>query len=240
LATKSTAVERLPVSGRRYFFRNWACLFNLFQGSSIRSIYLYVPYTKELTKKNILKLHHNFPRLKRIVIFSSPTSNFYDEFEFEFVFTTEKIGYKSCGVVNDSYFVSGINTFSEALNHNSCLHKKISIDKNGNIKNCPSMTQSFGNITEKTLEKALEHPNFKKYWNITKDKIEICKDCEFRYICTDCRAYTEQTHLEKDLDLSKPLKCGYDPYTNKWTEWSTNPLKQKAIKNHGFANKNFI
>jgi len=29
--------------------------------------------------------------------------------------------------------------------------------------------------------------------------------------------------------LSKPLKCGYSPYTNEWEEWSTNPLKQKAI-----------
>jgi len=43
-------------------------IINLFQNSPIRSIYLYVPYTKELTKKNILKLHHSFPRLKRIVI----------------------------------------------------------------------------------------------------------------------------------------------------------------------------
>jgi len=102
------------------------------------------------------------------------------------------------------------------------------------------MRESFGNITETTLEKAINNLNFKKYWNITKDQIEICKDCEFRYICTDYRAYTERTHFEKDIDLSKPLKCGYDPYTNKWTDWSTNPLKQKAIKHYDFQRQNII
>ena len=68
-----------------------------------------------------------------------------------------------------------------------------------------------------------------------KDKEEkVCKDCEFRYICTDCRAYTEKTHTnEEGLDTSKPLKCGYNPYTGEWEEWSTNPLKQKAIQFYG-------
>jgi SPASM domain peptide maturase of grasp-with-spasm system len=91
------------------------------------------------------------------------------------------------------------------------------------------MSQSFGNIKDTTLEEALSHPDFKKYWNITKDQIEVCKDCEFRHICTDCRAYIE----EPENQYSKPLKCGYNPYTNKWEEWSTNPLKQKAIEYYG-------
>lgn len=95
------------------------------------------------------------------------------------------------------------------------------------------MVQSFGNIKDTTLKEALSHPDFKKYWNITKDQIEVCKDCEFRHICTDCRAYTERTHFDKDIDLSKPLKCGYNPYTNEWAEWSTNPLKQQAIEYYG-------
>ena len=91
------------------------------------------------------------------------------------------------------------------------------------------MSQSFGNIKDTTLEEALNHPDFKKYWNIKKDDITKCKDCEFRYICTDCRAYIE----DPDDIYSAPLKCGYDPYTGEWEEWSTNPLKQKAIKFYG-------
>ncbi|WP_157447964.1 grasp-with-spasm system SPASM domain peptide maturase, partial [Chryseobacterium sp. MOF25P] len=137
----------------------------------------------------------------------------------------------SCGTVKLENMNSSRAFYNESTHCNSCLHKKISIDAEGNIRNCPSMPQSFGNIKDTTLEKALNHKDFKKYWNLTKDKIEVCKDCEFRYICTDCRAYTEKTHEnEFGLDTSKPLKCGYSPYTGEWEEWSTNPLKQKAIK----------
>jgi len=139
----------------------------------------------------------------------------------------------SCGNFSKNYLNINIEHFSESQHHNTCLNRKISIDVNGNIKNCPSMPQSFGNIKDTTLEQALEHPDFKKYWNIIKDMIEVCKDCEFRHICTDCRAYTERTHFQEDIDLSKPLKCGYNPYTNEWAEWSTNPLKQKAIEYYG-------
>jgi len=91
------------------------------------------------------------------------------------------------------------------------------------------MAQSFGNIKDTTLQEALDHPEFKKYWNVTKDQVAVCKDCEFRYICTDCRAYIENP---EDM-YSKPLKCGYNPYTCEWEEWSTNPLKQKAIDYYG-------
>lgn len=143
------------------------------------------------------------------------------------------VSIKECGKITEKFFFPNLRTYSTSQSCNSCLHKKISIDKDGNIKNCPSMTQSFGNIKDTTLEEALNHPDFKKYWNVTKDQIKICKDCEFRHICTDCRAYTERTHFNGDIDLSKPLKCGYNPYTNEWAEWSTNPLKQKAIEYYG-------
>jgi radical SAM protein with 4Fe4S-binding SPASM domain len=130
-----------------------------------------------------------------------------------------------CGFVSNRHFIIDKSIYNLSLKKNSCLYKKISIDNEGNIKNCPSMTESFGNIKDTTLAEAIEKPGFKKYWDINKDKIHVCKDCEFRYICTDCRAYVEDP---EDI-LSKPLKCGYNPYTGEWSEWSTNPLKQKAI-----------
>lgn len=88
------------------------------------------------------------------------------------------------------------------------------------------MSKSFGNIENKSLKEALYETGFKKLWDLSKDHIEICKDCEFRHICTDCRAYLEDP---KNI-YSKPLKCGYNPYTNQWEEWSNNPLKKKSIE----------
>jgi SPASM domain peptide maturase of grasp-with-spasm system len=136
---------------------------------------------------------------------------------------------KHCGVIHPTYFSINIETFTESQHHNTCLNRKISIDENGEIKNCPSMAKSYGNIKDTKLIDVVNNPEFQKVWHIKKDEITKCKDCEFRHICTDCRAYIENP----DDIYSAPLKCGYDPYTGVWEEWSTNPLKQKAIEFYG-------
>lgn len=196
------------------------------------SVELTSKFHHHINDELFLKLNYNNP-LTKLVFYSSPEDKIFkwdNEIFFDRIFTIKEINsFKNCGIIDIKYFNTNSVKIHESLNHNSCLHKKISIDINGNIKNCPSMPQSFGNIKDTTLEEATNHPEFKKYWNITKDQIEVCKDCEFRHICTDCRAFLEKP----DNILSKPLKCGYNPYTNEWAEWSTNPLKQKAIEYYG-------
>lgn len=203
--------------------------------SNICNINIYLSIEKSIKKDKIKDLLRN-PRITSFIInvknvhvkFERVFDNKFIYYDFNNDFNKNK-----CGLINSDYFTMNLNNYTESVNHNSCLNKKISIDKDGNIKNCPSMPQSFGNIKDTTLEEALNHPDFKKYWNVTKDMIDVCKDCEFRHICTDCRAYTERTTFDGDIDLSKPLKCGYNPYTNEWSEWSTNPLKEKAIEYYG-------
>jgi SPASM domain peptide maturase of grasp-with-spasm system len=136
---------------------------------------------------------------------------------------------KSCGSICNEYFSTNIMTYFESKKHNSCLNQKIAIDKDGNIKNCLSLKENFGNIDNSSLPKVISNDNFRKYWNISKDDINVCKNCEFRYVCTDCRAFVE----DPENILSKPLKCGYDPNTGHWDLWSENPLKQKVIKYYG-------
>lgn len=135
----------------------------------------------------------------------------------------------ACGHISDFYFMTTIQTFTESQHHNTCLNRKISIDKDGYIKNCPSMSQHFGHINDTKLETVLNNPEFTKYWHIKKDLIKTCQDCEFRHVCTDCRAYTE----DPDDLYAKPLKCGYNPYTSEWEDWSTHPMKQMAIDTYG-------
>jgi SPASM domain peptide maturase of grasp-with-spasm system len=128
-----------------------------------------------------------------------------------FYFTDKITDESHCGVVAPEYFEMNVRSFSESLNFNSCLHKKIAIDKNGEIKNCPSMNFSFGKAATHSLIEISEKPEFRKVWGVTKDQIDICKDCEFRHICIDCRAYTKSNSA-----LGKPEKCNYDPYTMEW------------------------
>ncbi|WP_051884546.1 grasp-with-spasm system SPASM domain peptide maturase [Chryseobacterium luteum] len=191
----------------------------IFTTSVLSGIEIFSLFHKDIDKPFINKLHQNTERIYNLVFYSCGKKPFKvkDEFRFNLHFIEEEMKISSCGKVDLKYFNTNISKVSEAINYNSCLHKKIGIDINGNIKNCPLMADDFGNINNTSLENALTDPRFRKYWNVTKDNIEICKDCEFRYICTDCRAYTERSHINSEgLDTSRPLKCGYDPYTGKW------------------------
>lgn len=195
----------------------------------IISVEILMPFSKEIRTKDYLDIVYSFPRIFSLTLHSAPSTEtlFFSETEMGHIFLVEdKVSSANhCGLIDSSFFTIHIQSFTESLHHNSCLNRKISIDTDGNIKNCPSMQENFGNIKDTSLTEAIEKPGFKKNWNINKNKIHVCKDCEFRYICTDCRAYVEDP---EDI-LSKPLKCGYNPYTGEWSEWSTNPLKQKAI-----------
>lgn len=230
-------IKHLVIHSRRYLSVDELLeIDDKFKNSPLEGIEIFSPFQNIVDQDFIQTLNDNTSRIYNLVFYGCEQIPFKvkDDYRFTLYFTNQDLKISSCGKVNLDYFNTNLPKVLEAINHNSCLHKKISIDSEGNIRNCPSMLQSFGNIKETTLEEALNHKDFKKYWNLTKDKIEVCKDCEFRYICTDCRAYTERTHQNKQgLDTSKPLKCGYDPYTGEWEEWSTNPLKQKAIKHYG-------
>lgn len=210
-----------------------------FRTTTITSIEIFSLYYDEINEIFFNTLEKYCSRVFSLVFYNCRKTIYKpkDRYKFTTSFTKKHIEMNSCGKVDVKYFNTNITKVLEAINHNSCLYKKIGIDKEGNIKNCPAMNQCFGNIKEVTLDSAINHKDFKKYWNISKDSITICKDCEFRYVCTDCRAYTERSHISQEgLDVSKPLKCGYSPNTGKWEEWSTNPLKKKAIQFYGMQN----
>lgn len=203
------------------------------EGELIESFQFIMPYHNNKSIAPLTAMIQQFPRIRFVQLYGAPNNAvlYSSEDESTLVVTVKShlINEKCCGVISSHYFSIALATFTESHHHNSCLNRKISIDAEGNIKNCPSMKESYGNIRDTTLMEALEKPGFKKYWNITKDQVSVYKDCEFRYICTDCRAYLE----DPEEIYSKPLKCGYNPYTCEWEEWSTNPLKQQAIDYYG-------
>jgi len=118
-----------------------------------------------------------------------------------------------CGKINKNTFINHtIQSYMENLLYNGCLNRKISIDVDGLIKNCPSFRTNYGSIENIKLKEVIELKEFKKYWYINKQQISVCKDCELKCVCSDCRAYlTDQSDI-----YSKPSKCSYNPYTLKW------------------------
>lgn len=208
-------------------------IINLIGNKRIISVELIIPIDASYTKQSYIDFIYRQPRVSSLILHSASKSElmFRPPQGIGHIYSVEAQIKSSnhCGNIGTEFFVINMKGYTESLAHNSCLNRKISIDTNGDIKNCPSMQDSFGNIENTTLKEAIELPGFKKYWNINKDEIHVCKECEFRYICTDCRAFVEDPN---DI-YSKPLKCGYNPYNGKWDEWSKNPLKEKAIEFYG-------
>ena len=203
----------------------------------LQNIDLLIKYSPLFEKHLLEHICNTFKKVSSLVLHTAPNDEAFSiqvgSISTKILHTTQHINSSNhCGVISTHYFSVNQEFFLESQKHNSCLNRKISIDTQGDIKNCPSMPKSYGNINNTSLSEALQKDGFKKYWTITKDQIDICKDCEFRHVCTDCRAYTKDSN---NL-FSKPLKCGYDPYTNEWKEWSTNPLKNKSVEDHSLAN----
>jgi SPASM domain peptide maturase of grasp-with-spasm system len=176
----------------------------------IKTIELYIKYTKEIDVVNLEKEFSFFHLLSQVIIHSSNKDLVLSDKGTIILFTQEKINNEThCGIVNDYLFAPNLDHVLEARKHNTCLNKKISIDTKGNIKNCPSMEIAYGSIDNILLTDVLKINDFRALWNVSKDQIKVCQDCEFRLICTDCRAYIENR-------FDKPIKCNYNPYTAIW------------------------
>lgn len=173
--------------------------------SRIRNVEIYIKHSYNIQTSTYKNLVSNYPVIGLLVLHSCPKGE--EKNEGRIFYTHDRIDSSSCcGKISPKLFNINLSFYLEGKRHNTCLHRKVSIDADGNIKNCPSIKANFGNIKLNSLEKAIERKGFKDLWNINKDKISTCKDCEFRYICSDCRAY-----LNSKFD--KPLNCRYNPYT---------------------------
>jgi len=194
--------------------QTYEAIFASWKPSILEYVVLICPYDERLTLGDYEDMMGKHQRIAKIVVHSCEENVASKKSkEFSIFYTTQIIDdAQCCGNVSASYFNPDLRFITEAVNFNTCLNQKISIDCGGNIKNCPAMLSSYGKIENKSLREISLLESFQKYWNINKDQIEVCRDCEFRYICQDCRA------ILKDSDnlYSKPLKCNYNPYEAKW------------------------
>jgi len=177
--------------------------------ANLLNLEILVQYSEDFLLENVLKLAELYPSIKKIILTGSPENTVYRQKDMMILYTTEKVNdEKSCGVTNEFYCIAETQLFIESIHYNSCLNKKIAIDRYGLIRNCPSMRNDYGPISKVKLYDVFHTEVFQKIWKINKDKIEVCSDCELRYVCQDCRAYI----MDKNNIYSKPVKCTYNPY----------------------------
>lgn len=204
---------------------------------SFRSIQIIIRLIPNIADLYYSELVKKYIKLTKLEVFNAHENNVIQIYGLYnvVIFHKKALQNKSqCGCVDAQYFPVNMNHFTESQHFNTCLNRKIAIDENGEIKNCPSMEKSFGNIAKDSLIDILQNPEFKVLWKIRKDDIDVCKDCEHRYICTDCRCYIKNTNEI----YSQPEKCTYNPYIAKWeNEEGYIPVELWRIQNITWENK---
>ncbi len=188
---------------------------NHFYYSRLKHIELVINYNNCLDFDAIMNLCKKHLRINRVVIYNSKFIKnypFHSNKYAEIIFTNDSFDFSKGCLFNRKFFTINHEFFFEARTFNSCLYKKICIDQDGNINNCIANNNNTFNINKHTLENVYKNRSFKKLWNISKDQIEVCKDCEFRYLCPDCRAFLK----DPGNIYSQPAKCEYNPYIAKW------------------------
>lgn len=103
--------------------------------------------------------------------------------------------------------------FARNFYGNPCFQGKICIGPVGKVYPCiMEKEEQLGNVKENTLQEILAGDSLQRVWGLSKDQIDGCKDCEYRYACHDCRPKAKK----ESNYFAKPDDCLYDPLTGKW------------------------
>ena len=76
------------------------------------------------------------------------------------------------------------------------------------------MMYDINQLSSDDLRKLVLDEKNTSHWNISKSSIQVCRDCEFRYMCSDDRV---PIPVEGQVGVYKhETPCFYDPYQAIW------------------------
>ncbi len=135
--------------------------------------------------------------------------------------------FKEFGLVNKANFYADKSFINLSITGNNCLKGKITISENGDVLPCIfSREIILGNALQEPLTSIVSYEKVQNIWNSSKDNVQVCQDCEYRYVCSDCRALSFTFVPEVLRKRNKTFaylhapypRCTYNPYTGIWGE----------------------
>jgi len=115
-------------------------------------------------------------------------------------------------------FFTDAHSFQRARKYHTCLAGRLAVTSSGDVIPCIfARNQVCGNIAATPLVDIINGPQLQQCWHTTKDDIEKCKHCEYRYACNDCRPHAQGSDPHKKW-LACSKGCAYNPHTGKWDD----------------------
>lgn len=198
----------------------------------IRSIELIVEFVADYDFK---KLVDNIKNISFVFIYSSPKTEMLNEhyYGIQQIFSSVN-SFEYSYSKKIEYFNTNMKLFSESQLHNTYFNQKLFISSKGEIKNAPETEGIFGFIQNienpAEIKEIVQKTEFQKYWRVHKDLCDVCKDCEFKYLCVDNRLPFER----KLNEWYHKIECNYNPYISKWEgEEGYKTLEECGVKSNG-------
>ncbi|MDR2064575.1 MAG: grasp-with-spasm system SPASM domain peptide maturase [Prevotellaceae bacterium] len=204
-------------------------MLEIFKKYPYKHIDIFIPYSSASNDISILEnicLYNT--TINTIIIYNTPFEKKIqsDKLSWNIIFTkTKKIDYN---FISKNKFSTNINTFSEAQNYNLFFNRKLIISSLGYILNSINTDDNKYNIYNKTLKDIIKEDGIRNKWNINKDRLLICKDCEFRYMCIDSRDPIEIGNNQWKFNT----ECNYNPYIAKWKDECGYITVEEWLKNN--------
>lgn len=175
-------------------------LLETYQKTPLRSIEIIIN-SKDYLKNSLIQIASQHPKITAFHLRKSKETKtiIYNHIPF---FYTQKSDYRM------HTFRIDIRLFSEAIHFHPYFNQRMHINTKGQIKNSAETKKTFGNINDDNLVDIVESPAFRRLWNVKKEDIDICHDCEFRFMCVDKRI----PHKRADKKWYSNEECTYNPY----------------------------
>lgn len=183
------------------------------KGSTLCNIEILIKSELNYNVSEFNKLFYINHSLRLICFFNSDKNEtVYSDFPGRrFFFTSQNVNMKNIDFIDNSYFHVNMKNYMESHSKNLFYNKKIILDSNGKL---------YADLSKERIISDLSEINYdmigdlfsNNIWNISKNNIEVCKDCEHRYMCLDPR-YPVQISRKKYYFNTE---CNYNPYIAKW------------------------
>lgn len=205
----------LVVNNQLYDFIIFEKILDKLKDSFIVNIELVLPYSfKSLIDDTFLGVHL---RISKIIFLGADKNELYHSESKAQIILSTQYKFDPSEIINPDFFAINITLFSEAINYNLGLNRKVCVDKDGFILNYLGHSQKFGNVKKDLISDVIKRSELKKKWKISNDQIEKCKDCQYRYCCIS------NSDLISNGDTYKKLEqCSFDIEKN---VWNYNPSK---------------
>lgn len=121
-----------------------------------------------------------------------------------------------CNNVYPEKFHVNHEIFLESINHNLFFHKQVYVDQELKIKNGLTTKIDFGSILDlnsNQIQSILISNQFRRHWEIPKNQILVCNQCEFRLMCPDPKPVKKVS----DNLYVNVYECNYNPYISLWS-----------------------